>query len=129
MKRKPGVPHDKHCRSCPAICCKNLALAIGKPANRKEVDDLKWQLHFTHVKIYIRHHHWYQWIKSVCRYLSKDNKCTIYERRPDICRKHNPPDCEKFGKFYDVMLSTPEELEEYLENKKKRPASKGSSKK
>ncbi|NQT94968.1 MAG: YkgJ family cysteine cluster protein [Candidatus Omnitrophica bacterium] len=119
MKRKPGVPHNKYCRGCAAICCRNLALAIGKPANRKEIDDLKWQLHFTRVKIYIRHHHWYQWIKSKCMYLSEDNKCIIYERRPDICRKHNPPDCEKFGKFYDIMISTPEELEAYLEAKKK----------
>ncbi len=120
MKRKPGVPHNKHCKDCPAICCKNLAMAIGKPANGKEVEDLKWQLQFTHVKVYIRHHHWYQWIKTQCMYLTKDNKCSIYENRPDICRKHNPPDCEKFGKFYDVMISTPDELEAYLRKKKKK---------
>jgi Fe-S-cluster containining protein len=119
MKKKPGVPKNSHCRSCPAICCKNLALAIGKPANKKEIDDLKWQLHFTNVKVYIRHHHWYQWIKSRCMYLSSDNKCTIYDRRPDICRKHNPPDCEKFGEFYDDMLSTPEDLDNYMAKKNK----------
>ncbi|MFC1807298.1 YkgJ family cysteine cluster protein [Candidatus Omnitrophota bacterium] len=118
MKRKPGVPKNHHCKRCPAICCKNLALAIGKPANKKEVEDLKWQLHFKNIKVFIRHHHWYQWVKGDCRYLSSDNKCTIYERRPETCRKHNPPDCEKFGKFYCVMLSTPEELEEYLKSKK-----------
>ena len=120
MKHKPGVPKNKYCRTCPAICCKNLAMSIGKPVNRKEIEDLKWQLHFNTVKVFTRHHHWYQWVKGVCRYLSDDNKCTIYEKRPSICRHHNPPDCEKFGNFYDHMFSNPEELEQYFQAEKEK---------
>ena len=112
MKNKSTMPQNGSCRKCPAICCHNLALAIGRPVNRTELEDLKWQLHFSTVKVYIHGHHWYQWIKGTCRYL-KNNRCTIYEDRPERCRKHNPPNCEYHDKYYDVMFSTPEELEEY----------------
>ena len=105
---------------CDAFCCKNLAMRIGRPENKQEVEDLKWQLHFDTVKVYIHHHRWYQWIEGKCMYLSEEHRCTIYDQRPDKCKTHNPPDCEHFGKFYDVMISTPDELEKYLQAKKKK---------
>ena len=112
------ITTKKDCKECPAICCKNLALTIGRPENRQELEDLKWQLHFDTVKVFISNRRWHQLIEGKCMYLSEDNKCIIYDRRPDKCRKHNPPNCEFFGKFYDIMLSTPEELEDYWKSKK-----------
>ena len=117
----------EECIECPSICCKNLAMAIGRPVNKQEVEELKWQLHFDTVKVYIRHRRWHLWVKGRCMYLSKNNRCKIYAQRPDMCKKHNPPSCERFGKFYDIMISTPDELEKYLELKKK--LSKGKKKK
>ena len=116
-KTKPTKTLHHHCNNCPATCCTNLAMAIGRPSNKKEVEDLKWQLHFDTVKVFIRHHRWYQWVEGRCMYLSKDNRCTNYDERPDICRQHNPPDCEFFGEFYDIMMSTPKELDSYLSKK------------
>jgi Fe-S-cluster containining protein len=106
------------CARCDALCCKNLSMGIGKPANRSEVEDLKWQLHFDTVQVYIRNHRWYQLIDGRCMYLSDDNRCTIYQDRPNMCRRHNPPECEFFGDFYDVMISTPDELEAYLRKRR-----------
>jgi hypothetical protein len=37
-----------------------------------------------------------------------------------MCRRHNPPDCEFFGKFYDVLLETPDELAAYLAERRKK---------
>jgi uncharacterized protein len=117
--RKSKIPKNINCRQCPATCCKNLAMSIGKPVTSKEIADLKWQLHFDTVKVYIHKHHWYQLVEGRCMYLGKDNRCTIYEKRPAICRKHNPPNCERFGDYYDTMFNTPEDLETYLINKKR----------
>ena len=114
------VSKKKDCNSCPALCCKNLAMGIERPANKQEIEDLKWQLRFDTVKVYIRNRRWYQWVEGRCMHLSDDNLCNIYDSRPDICRKHNPPDCELFGKFYDLMIHTPDELEDYLAKKKTR---------
>ncbi len=108
----------KECINCKGFCCENLALTIGRPENKQEVEDLKWQLHFDTVKVYIRHTRWHLWIKGKCMYLSRSGRCKIYDQRPDRCRAHNPPDCERFGKFYDTIMSTPDELEKYLKSKK-----------
>lgn len=107
------------CAACDAFCCRNLAMIIGRPENKKEVEDLKWQLHFDTVKVFIHSYRWYQWVEGKCMYLADSGACKIYKERPDKCKKHNPPDCEHFGKFYDIMISTPDELEAYLHKKKK----------
>ena len=110
----------RECTECPALCCKNLSMRIGKPETRSEVNDLKWQLRWDTVRVYIRNNRWYQLVEGRCMYLSDDDRCLIYHDRPDICRRHNPPDCEFFGDFYDVMISTPDELETYLEQRRRR---------
>lgn len=120
MKKKFKKTTKKACAVCDAFCCRNLAMMIGRPENKKEVEDLKWQLHFDTVKVFIHSHRWYQWVEGECMYLADNGSCRIYATRPDKCKKHNPPDCEHFGKFYDTMISTPDELEKYLQKKKKR---------
>ena len=102
------------CDGCPAICCTNLAMPMDKPRNRVDIEDLKWHLHYDTVSVFIRNRRWYLQVEGRCMYLDKNNLCTIYEKRPDKCRRHNPPSCEYYTEHYDVILHTPEELEEYL---------------
>ena len=92
-------------------------MMIGKPANRAEIEDLKWQLHFDTVKVYVLNKRWYQLVEGRCIYLNKQNRCEIYENRPEKCRKHNPPNCELYGDYYDVMFETPDDLERYFKKK------------
>ncbi len=108
-----------NCQGCPAICCKNLAMEIGRPENKKEVEDLKWQLQFDTVRVYIRKNKWHQLVEGRCMHLSDDNFCLIYKDRPKICRRHNPPNCERYGDYYDIMLNDPVDLERYLSGRKK----------
>ncbi len=108
------------CSMCPSLCCKNLSLMIYRPETRADVEDLKWELRFDTVKVYIRNNRWYQLIEGRCMYLGEDGRCTEYGGRPNKCRRHNPPDCEFFGKFYDIMISTPDELEDYLDSERRR---------
>jgi len=110
---------QKVCLRCDAICCKNLAVGILKPVTRVEIEDLKWQLHFDTVRVFIRNRRWYQLIEGRCIYLDKDSLCKIYHDRTDRCRRHNPPHCEKYGAFYDVLFSCPKELDNYLKKKVK----------
>ena len=108
------------CGQCAALCCKNLSVRILRPYTRAEIEDLKWQLHFDTVSIYIRKNRWYQLVEGRCIYLGEDDRCKIYPRRPEMCRRHNPPDCEFFGKFYDVLLETPDQMEAYLAERRKK---------
>ncbi|MFA7114685.1 MAG: YkgJ family cysteine cluster protein [Candidatus Omnitrophota bacterium] len=107
------------CHKCNAKCCHNLSMHIGRPVTKSEIEDLKWQLQFDTVRVYIRHHRWYQLVDGKCMYLDKDYRCTIYDKRPKKCRDYNPPDCELNHKFYDIMFETPDDLEKYLKKSKK----------
>lgn len=122
-KSKTGSPPpttlDPCCR-CGAKCCYDLVMPIDKPKTDSDVLELKWELRYDTVNVFIRSHRWYRIIKGRCLYLDRHDRCTIYERRPARCREMNPPDCENFGKFYETMITTPEELDEYLASRKRR---------
>jgi Fe-S-cluster containining protein len=107
------------CDGCPALCCRDLNVWIAAPKTNEEIDDLLWQIQFDTVRIYIRNRRWYLLVKGNCMYLDEDNRCTIYESRPDKCRKHLPPECERYGEFWDIMFNTPQELKAYIEKRKR----------
>ncbi|MDD4202629.1 MAG: YkgJ family cysteine cluster protein [Candidatus Omnitrophica bacterium] len=119
MEKNNDKHSHKDCVGCPAICCYNLAMHIGKPVTKQEIEDLKWQLQFDTVKVYIRHNKWHQLVEGKCMYLDTKNRCSIYDKRMDKCKTHNPPHCERYGKFYDIMFNFPEDLDKYLLKRKK----------
>ncbi len=102
------------CDDCPAKCCHDLVMHITKPRTSDDIDELKWELQYDTIRVFILNYRWHRIIQGRCMYLDEHNFCTIYDRRPSRCRKHNPPGCEHFGEFYDVMISTPEELDKHL---------------
>ncbi len=107
------------CLDCEATCCRDLAVMITRPRTRDEIDALKWQLHFDTVRVFIRNRRWHVLTKGKCIFLSPENLCTNYEERSEICRDHQPPDCERYGEFYEVLIETPEELETHLARPRK----------
>ena len=117
-KQNNKLKKNSICIKCPAPCCRDLAMMITKPRTRAEIDDLKWHLHYNTVSVAIRNYRWYLTIKGKCIYLDRNNMCKIYAKRPLKCRQHLPPDCEKFDSWYDVLISRPEELEDYLNGRK-----------
>ncbi|MHA1573967.1 MAG: YkgJ family cysteine cluster protein [Alphaproteobacteria bacterium] len=122
-KKKPARNNtrtNKNCRGCPALCCHDLVMRILRPRNRKEVEELKWQVQYDTVRIFITNKRWHLLIDGKCMHLTDENLCSIYDDRPDKCRRHNPPNCERYGEYWDVMINTPEELEEYLADEKKK---------
>lgn len=118
-RKKNSGKQGNVCLECEATCCRDLAVMITRPRTREEIDVLKWQLHFDTVRVFIRKHRWHVLTKGRCIYLSPENLCTNYEQRSEICRDHQPPDCERYGEYYDILLETPEELETHLARPRK----------
>jgi len=118
--KPPRTRTKELCEGCPALCCHDLAVVIERPRNRRDIEFYKWHLQYDTVSIAISNYRWHLLVKGRCIYLTDDNLCSIYDRRPRTCRRHNPPDCERFGPWYDTLLSTPEELEEYIRKEKER---------
>lgn len=108
------------CEGCPAKCCHTLLIPFNKPRNRDDIDHYKWQVQYDTVSIAISSHRWHLAVQGRCIYLDKDNLCTIYERRPEICRRHNPPGCERYAPWYDTLIETPEALEAYFEEQREK---------
>lgn len=102
------------CMTCHAPCCRDITMLITKPRTKTEINELTQYLHFDTARVFIRNNKWYLTIDGTCIYLSKNNLCTKYSRRPARCRRHNPPDCERFDEYYDVLITTPEEFEDYM---------------
>lgn len=95
-------------------------MVIKRPRLKHEIETLRWYLHFDTVQIYIRSHRWHLLVKGKCIYLSKKNLCTIYDRRPDVCRDHSSDACEMSGQWYDQMFTTPKDLDAYFNKKRKK---------
>jgi Fe-S-cluster containining protein len=130
---KTSRPRQKtaldECSDCPALCCHDLSVTILKPANKKEIDDLMWHLNYDTVRVYIRNRRWHLLINGRCQYLDKKDLCTIYDRRFDTCRNHRPPHCERYDEWYDVLFTTPFELQDYLEAERLRWSGRAGKKK
>ncbi len=110
---KNGPP----CDDCTAKCCKYFALQIDRPKTPKDHDHIRWYLLHEHIAVWAQGRDWFLEIRTPCRHLLPDNRCGIYETRPQICREHGWPDtdhpdepCEYFtgNDGYDLHFETAE---------------------
>jgi len=110
---KNGPP----CDDCTAKCCKYFALQIDSPKTQKDHDHIRWYLLHEHIAVWVQGRDWFLEIRTPCRHLLPDNRCGIYETRPQICREHGWPDadhpdepCEYFtgNDGYDLHFETAE---------------------
>jgi len=109
------------CHDCNAKCCKYFSLEIDAPATPKDHDHIRWYLMHEHVVVWVQDGSWHLEIRTRCKNLLPDNRCGIYETRPQICRDYGWPDaespdddpCEYFtGEGgYDLFFDTPEAFE------------------
>jgi Fe-S-cluster containining protein len=55
-------------------------------------------------------------VHTVCRHLQTDNRCGIYDTRPQICRDYSTDKCEYEDDWtYERYFETPEQIQEYAE--------------
>ena len=130
MKNKSVIipKNESGCNGCPAYCCHDLAMAISRPTNATEIDELRWYLHYDTVNIFIVNHRWHILVKGRCIYLNKQNVCDIYHKRSRRCRAHKATDCERHGDYHDVLLKTPEDLDAYLQAEREKRKNKRTKK-
>lgn len=103
------------CEQCAAACCRYIALPIDRPRTARDYDDVRWYLMHENVSIFVEEGDWYCQFQTRCRNLGTDNRCTVYETRPKICREYEPGDCDYAGGTYgyDHYFTHPKQIEEY----------------
>ena len=68
----------------------------------RDHDHIRWYLLHEHVAVWAQKGTWFLEIRTPCRHLLPDNRCAIYDSRPQICRDHGWPEndeehpCEYF---------------------------------
>jgi len=102
------------------MCCRYVATEIDEPASKKDYGNIRWYLMHRDVHVFIDHEdEWYLEFETPCENLGSDNRCTIYEDRPHICREHGDTeiDCEFHASAdpHTVRFSTATEFEDWLD--------------
>lgn len=110
------------CDLCNARCCRYMAIEIDRPRTAADYDDIRWYLLHKKVAVFIDHDGvWHLEFQTPCEALRKDGRCSIYESRPRICRKHGEETlCEYHESPYAVYLETVEDLEKFLVRRRRR---------
>ena len=105
---------SSRCSKCTALCCRYIAIEIDKPETKRDFDDIRWYVAHRGVRVFVERGRWYVEFRTRCKFLTKDNLCAIYEKRPRICREHDPNSCEFDGApEYPLVFRHPDEVEEY----------------
>lgn len=117
QKPRESLPADAClCDHCTAKCCKYYALPIEEPKTRKDFDFLRWFLLHGETSVFLDEGSWYLIVHTQCKHLQSDNRCGIYETRPEICREYSTDHCEYSDDcVYDRYFETAEQIEEYAE--------------
>ncbi len=102
------------CSYCNARCCRYFALQIDEPTTRHDFDNLRWYLLHGSFSVFVDDGAWYLMIPGDCKHILPDNRCGIYEIRPQICRDYTTDNCEYDNAgVYDQFFETPEQIYEY----------------
>lgn len=110
------------CEHCTALCCKYIALPIEKPTDREDFDHIRWYLIHQDVSVFVEDGDWYIAFQSRCRHLQPDNRCGIYETRPQICRDYTTDNCDYHSGDYgwELHFTCAEQLDDYVRNRWRR---------
>ena len=108
------------CKRCAGLCCRYLALPIETPGSKKEFDDIRWYLAHEGISVFVEEKTWYLSVANRCRFLSRENRCAIYEQRPRICGGYKNASCDySTGEYnYELHFTSVEQYEDWLREKK-----------
>lgn len=118
-----GAEPERSCDGCGARCCRYVATQIDTPTGKRDYDYLRWYLMHRNVNVFIDHGNgWYIEFETPCEQLDANHRCSGYETRPHICRRHGTDDeidCEYHGATepYKVRFKAAEDLEGWLDRK------------
>ncbi len=130
FENEESMTESEICIACNG-CCSYVTAPLEPPRSKAQKDMYTWYLLHRNVEIYIDHDkEWQLLFKTPCDKLKANGFCGIYETRPKICRDYTPDGCSRAGKDYIELFKNPEELNAYLESRKRKksPARKTASK-
>ncbi|MFH1972279.1 MAG: YkgJ family cysteine cluster protein [archaeon] len=106
------------CDQCDGECCRDVTVELDEPEDMKDWEDIRWMVAHENVSVYLDNEDdWVVEFRTPCTQLDKNNKCKIYNKRPDMCKNHEEDNCVKNGEgdVHKLKFDTIEEVDEYIE--------------
>lgn len=114
--KRSEIPSGELCSHCNGKCCRYIALPIDKPTTYEEFDYVRWYILHDKTAVFVENGDWFLLVNTPCKELGPDNRCMIYEKRPQICREYSTEKCEYDDLFvFEQYFETPDQVEEYAE--------------
>lgn len=124
FENEDSMTESEICVACHG-CCNYVTVALETPRTKSRRDEYHWYLLHRNVEIFIDNDdEWQLLFKTPCDYLKTSGICAIYQDRPEICRSYDASSCSRTGKDHQVLFSSPREMDDYLNIKKKKKSSK-----
>ncbi|MFA5763183.1 MAG: YkgJ family cysteine cluster protein [archaeon] len=108
------------CFGCNSKCCKDVSVSLHTPKTKKEWDEFRWLVAHKNVQIYKDNENdWMIEFLTPCEKLDEKSLCTIHNDRPPTCYEHSHEICVHHSdeKYYKLMFTSIEEIDEYLAKK------------
>jgi Fe-S-cluster containining protein len=112
-------PAQVPCLSC-GLCCSYVAVDIEDPTTLRGATNILWYLYHDGVGVYTDGEDWMVTFDTRCRHLQDDNRCRIYEVRPQICREFDETSCEVNADDLGTTFVTVPEFLTYLKQNHRR---------
>jgi Fe-S-cluster containining protein len=89
---------------------------LETPTEPADFDYIRWYLMHERAAVFVDEGTWYILVHTECQHLLPDNRCGIYQTRPQICRDYTTDKCEYEDDWtYELYFELPEQVEEYVD--------------
>lgn len=106
------------CENCAALCCKYIVLDIDTPEELKDFENIKWYVVHKNTEVFVDDEGvWNIRFLTKCDQLDKNNKCKIYQTRPEICKEFSSKTCPQNKEYEEILtFKKIEDVEDYIKN-------------
>ncbi len=107
-----------NCNGCNGDCCREICVEIDEPKKVEDWDIIRWMVAHENISVYVDDEDdWLVEVKTNCSKLDPNSKCKIYNKRPLVCKNHDPSTCVKNAEDDGEKLrfNTLDEVEAHIE--------------
>jgi Fe-S-cluster containining protein len=118
------TPDESICDHCVGKCCRYFTVPLKTPRTRADFDELRWYLAHERTLIFVEtdktgkvpRRKWNLVVWTRCEYLGPDQRCMIYDDRPQVCRDYKSDSCEYDSPWgFEASFETPDSIRAYGE--------------
>lgn len=108
------------CDRCNGKCCRRLAVQLDNPETLDDYEDIFWYLFHKDALVYVdMDGRWWIQFPIPCTKLDEDGKCTIYKKRPSVCRKATLKECDANYNDVKILFKDEKDYRPYFEQVKR----------